>query len=295
MNITLNDLFEKSGINPEHVIVFRHRPQKQPKLMEILPLLAAARPKMFNAYQQQQTIKVEKVMQKLVGKGYVASFIGQISGEATFVGLYSIKTSKPLTYTEYWKIQENKELRKYGMEGFTKKDTRNSVLWFDLQLVDFCKDWQGKLIVKWTPPERSWWRRAHRNEMPVIAILKDSYLDRDKEWYEIELSWDGLQVLPSRLKSRLSEWRGVYYIFDKSDGKGYVGSAYGKDNILGRWQHYAKNPDGGNNLLKGRDRENFIFTILERTSPDAAPDAVIQCENSWKERLHTREYGLNDN
>ena len=42
-----------------------------------------------------------------------------------------------------------------------------------------------------------------------------------------------------RWKSALSQWRGVYFIFDATDGKGYVGSAYGSGNLLGRWLNYA--------------------------------------------------------
>ena len=59
------------------------------------------------------------------------------------------------------------------------------------------------------------------------------------EWDELALTWEDLRVLPTRWKSALSQWRGVYVIFDHDDGKRYVGSAYGKDNLLGRWLHYA--------------------------------------------------------
>ncbi len=103
-------------------------------------------------------------------------------------------------------------------------------------------------------------------------------------------------ILPKRWQAKLSEWRGIYYIFDTLDGKGYVGSAYGSENILGRWQRYAKSGHGGNRLLRPRDPQNFRFTILELVSPNMEASEVIQLEASWKERLHTRQpYGLNDN
>ena len=116
------------------------------------------------------------------------------------------------------------------------------------------------------------------------------------EWDAIDLTWDQLGVLPKRWKSKLSEWRGIYYIFDTSDRKGYVGSAYGASNLLGRWLTYAACGHGGGRLLWQRDTRNFRFTILQRVSPDMEPGDVIQLESSWKQRLHTREpYGLNDN
>jgi hypothetical protein len=183
------------------------------------------------------------------------------------------------------------------MRGFADEHSAASVLWFNLALTDFYAHWRGRLIVGWPPPERSCWRRAHRNEIPVVAVLEDSALDTAMpEWDEIELTWDELRVLPTRLKSRPSEWRGVYYIFDRFDAKGYVGSAYGESNLLGRWLHYSARGDGGNKLLRQRDPRNFRFTIPQRVSPDLEASKVVRLEGSWKQRLHTRvPYGLNEN
>jgi hypothetical protein len=101
--------------------------------------------------------------------------------------------------------------------------------------------------------------------------------------------------LPTKWQAALGQWRGVYLIFDQSDGKAYVGSAYGKSNILGRWHSYAETGHGGNKRLRSRDPSNFLFSILQRTSPDMVADDVIRLEGTWKDRLHTREFGLNEN
>ena len=74
-----------------------------------------------------------------------------------------------------------------------------------------------------------------------------------------------------------------------------MGAAYGKDNILGRWLGYAKTGHGGNKLLRPRQPDGFRFSILQRVSPDMEPNEVMRLESSWKTRLHTREFGLNDN
>lgn len=176
-------------------------------------------------------------------------------------------------------------------------ESRSTVLQFDLALSDVYSSWNGRLIVDWPPPERSWWRRAHRNVMPVRAILEDSLLDAAMpSWDEIVLTREDLSVLPRRWRSALPQWRGIYYIFDSSDGKGYVGSAYGETNILGRWETYAASGHGENRLLRQRDPKNFQFTILQRVSPDLEAADVIRLESSWKQRLHTRApHGLNDN
>jgi hypothetical protein len=292
--MNLNDLLLGNGIDPKHVLVLRHRPW-EPKLNNVLPLLAAEKPNLFNAYQQTQNKRVEGAMTRAK---HVAAFIGQEPGKALFVGLYSVNGSKPISCEEFWKIPANIELKTLGMNGFVAEDeARSSCLWFDLALTDFYSEWKGKLIVGWPPPERSWWRLAHRNEMRILAVLQDSALDLAMpEWDAIDLTWEQLSVLTTRWKSALSQWRGVYYIFDKSNGKGYVGSAYGETNLLGRWENYAARGHGGNRLLRQCDPRNFQFTILQRVSPDMDAGDVIRLESSWKERLHTRQpYGLNDN
>lgn len=230
---------------------------------------------------------------------YVAAFIGHEPGKALFVGFYSVKGWKPITPNEYWQIPANLELKSFGQEVFTEASSRSIILWFDLLLTDFYAQWKGKLIVSWPPLDKNWHRWAYKpnNEMPIIAILEESALDAAMpEFDAINLTWDELRVLPKPWRSKLSEWRGIYYIFDTSDNKGYVGSAYGKDNLLGRWLNYAAHGQGGNRLLQQRTPLNFRFSILQRVSPDMEALNVIRLESSWKQRLHTRKpYGLNDN
>lgn len=294
--MNFNGLLTNEGLDPKQVLVFRHRPH-EPQLNRVLPWLAAEKPDIFNAYQQTQPPRLEAVMKKMSGTGYVASFIGQTPGKAVFAGLYAIGKSKALNFQQYWRIPAHEELRTLGMTGFTQDPSRQSTLWFDLSLSGIYGHWKGRLVIKWPPPERSWWRRAHHNDMPILAILEDSALDKQMPtWDAIDLSWPELLILPTSWKSALSQWRAIYYIFDSSDGKGYVGSASGQNNLLGRWQNYAVQSDGGNRLLRKRDPRNFHFSILQRLSPDMERRDVVQIENSWKVRLHTRDpYGLNDN
>ena len=240
----LNDLLRGQHIDPEHVLVFRHRPH-EPQLRKVLPWFAAEAPEVFNAYQQTQGPRVEQAMQRA---SHVAACIGHEPGKALFVGLYAIGATMPLTRKSYWQIPAHVTLKTHGARsGFDKPDPRSSVLWFELTRTDFYAAWTGKLIMSWPPPERAWWRRAHRNELSVLALLEESALDAAMpEWDELALTWEDLRVLPTRWKSALSQWRGIYVIFDHDDWKRYVGSAYGKDNLLGRWLHYAAVGHGGN-------------------------------------------------
>lgn len=289
----LNELLQSENIDPSQVVVLRHRPEER-ALNRVLPWLAAERHDLFNAYQQIQKPNLESSMKRAE---FVASFIAGGAGKALFIGLYKIAGCKSVDRKTFWEIPANIELKKFGMRGFTENSKRSSALWFKLDLTDCYASWKGKLVVGWPPPERSWWRRAHRNQMPILAVHEDSELDQVMpDWQEISLTWEELGVLPTRWKALLSQWRGIYYIFDSSDGKGYVGSAYGKSNLLGRWRSYAASGHGGNKLLKKRDPQHFHFGILQRVSPDMDEADVIQLETTWKQRLHTRApHGLNDN
>ena len=287
------DLLKAKGIAPQDVLLFRHRP-KEPELNRVLPWLASKEPTVFNAYQQTQVERVEAAMKKAT---FVGSFIGVNPREALFVGLYRVGKSWPLSERDYAKIAAYKRLKEFGIAGFTATEDRPSILWFDLKLTDFYSGWKGKLIVGWPPPERSWWRRADRNAYPVLAIhAENALIPQMPSWDRLIVSYNELKTLPAAWKARLSDWHAIYLIFDRSDGKSYVGSAYGRNSVFGRWMSYATKGHGGNRLLKGRDPKNFQFSILQWLPRDIDVHEVVRIESTRKERLHTRRpYGLNNN
>lgn len=114
-------------------------------------------------------------------------------------------------------------------------------------------------------------------------------------WQDIVLTHAELGNLPTSWMTALAQWRGIYLIYDTRRRSGYVGSACGADNIHGRWQDYARSGHGGNRDLKESRSEDLRFSILQRTSPDMEPVEIVRLETSWKERLHTRKFGLNRN
>ena len=152
--MTLNELLRREEINVEDVLVLRHRPF-EPQLAKVLPWLAAEHPKAFNAYQQTQGPVLEKSMLKMIGNGYIASFLAYGARKAIFVGLFAIKGSRPLTLGQYWEVPEYQQMKKYGVQGFTAEEGRPTVEWFDLELTPFRSEWKGKLIIDWPGGERS--------------------------------------------------------------------------------------------------------------------------------------------
>jgi hypothetical protein len=183
------------------------------------------------------------------------------------------------------------------MRGFT--GGRKHILKFRLVEVEKFQDLKGKLIVDWPGTDRAWSRWAHKkkNIFSIAALLEESRLKEGMpDWVEIVLNHRDLKILPRSWQHKMEEWRGIYFIFDKSICKGYVGSAYGGDNIFGRWKNYARTGHGNNKYLRQCNPEELIFSILEIDSHARPHDEILAKEASWKRRLNTRyPYGLNAN
>lgn len=249
---------------------------------------------MFDCYQSTHARNTESALKKA---RYVASFIRYLPKQALFVGLYEVRASRPLSVEAYQNRPLHRELMSFGMGGHKASDGRDSVLEFDLIPTNWHTDWSERLIVDWPGLERSWYRWANRNSFPVAAITEESCLIAPiPSWDDLVVDWHQLALLPAKWKDALSHWRGIYLIIDKSDGLQYVGSAYGRQNILQRWTEYARSGHGGNKNLKKRESENLRFSILQRTSPDLSDTEVIALEQTWKRRLRSQmPFGLNEN
>jgi len=286
----LNDLLRRENIAPETVIVMRHRP-REPRLQAVLPWLVEENHTLFNTYQQTQGPTVEKAFQSAE---YLASFIGTDNGKAVLAGLYKIGKTKKMAYQQFWAKREHIELyEKFGLIGMENK--RGSCLWFDLKRTNHFEEWRGKLVICWPGMALSFWRWASRNKFDVFSICEESvFVKTMPRWAVLVVSHAQLETLPRSWREELSRWRGIYYILDTADGKGYVGAAYGEENIYQRWiLGYSKSGDGGNKLLKGRDASGFRYSILQILPHDMLKDDVQRVEETWKRRLHTREFGLN--
>lgn len=102
-------------------------------------------------------------------------------------------------------------------------------------------------------------------------------------------------------KAALENVKGVYVIADKSNGRQYVGSAYGDTGMWSRWLCYMRTGHGWNDELvelisqKGLKyaRENFRFSIVDVMVKSTPDETVLHREAHWKTALVTREHGYN--
>ncbi len=162
----------------------------------------------------------------------------------------------------------------------------------------------GRVIVEFKNRSQQMVRRAENviDHCVVRQILEDTFDNDVFPGYEnVNLSWSDLnRVLTKSIwKTALKKQKGVYLITDKSNGKMYVGSAYGTTMIYGRWASYVKCGHGGNVELKSLDfdyiRNNFYYSILDIHKSTIEDKVIIHRENWWKNTLMTRKFGYNKN
>lgn len=155
------------------------------------------------------------------------------------------------------------------------------------------------------------------DELEVIEIWNPNRTLDDKSFPGYKNVTIGYHELKKKLES--PEWRtalscrnGVYLITDKSTGKLYVGSAYGKKGIFGRWETYIKSGYDKNEVENGKYpnkklqelvnekglsyiQENFQYSILETFTDGVSDEYIITRESWWKEALRSRQFGYNAN
>ncbi len=162
----------------------------------------------------------------------------------------------------------------------------------------------GRLIIKFKNSVQAMIRYADSviSECEVIKILPDIFDNDNFPGYDrVNVSWAELsRVLDKEYwKTPLQNQKGVYLITDISNGKMYVGSAYGENMLLGRWNSYVKTGHGGNIELKKLDfdhiKSNFRYSILDIFKSSTDDGLIIERESWWKEVLLTRVYGYNKN
>lgn len=149
----------------------------------------------------------------------------------------------------------------------------------------------------------------HYNNLVVVEVAQAPYSREAFPGYEqIDIAFPMLETIFAiqrpDWKVALQNMKGVYLITDTSNGKRYVGSAYGDTGIWARWACYVQTAHGYNDELtkliaqngKEHARAHFRFALLEHRPMKTDDNAIIQREQYWKGVLLARgEYGYNRN
>lgn len=179
------------------------------------------------------------------------------------------------------------------------------------KVADFEK-FTGRLIVSFHRYQgmrgRAYYLENYLDQFEVMEILPQPYSGEAFCGHEnIDHDFNVLEAIfkteRGDWKSALSNIKGVYLIFDKSNGRKYVGSAYGDGGIWSRWACYIGTGHGWNDELTklineyGIEyaRNNFKFSLLEVMTMKASEDTIRMRESYWKRVLLTTKYGYNKN
>ena len=144
------------------------------------------------------------------------------------------------------------------------------------------------------------------DKMELIEVLRMPYTGPGFAGYDqTSLTWSELVSITHNQrqdwKTALAHMKGVYMI-TFSDGRNYVGSAYGEVGLWSRWTDYALTRHGGNAEMrklnddtKGEFIEGARFTLIEAWPTRTEDALIIQREGYWKAALKSRKTGINRN
>jgi len=278
--ITLHRIFEIYGLAPNEIRLVRHGNKE----IQILETFRNNLPKLeiYQSYQRPRKFGDVK---------YIAVFAPYHKTTALFLGLWEIIGCKE--HHEF--TEENlEELKIYNLpESWFRDHVR-----YELKLSDTLYDLSERLVIEWGGATVSW---VQKKDKEIVEIKGKNSIKEFESFDDLEIDFYELKKIINHpdenitwVKS-LSSVNGIYLIQDVTTGKLYVGSAYGEDGIYGRWSSYAKNGHGGNQELQGLNPDNFKFSILEIVPSTSTADYVIERESKWKNKLGTREFGLNKN
>ena len=224
-----------------------------------------------------------------------------------------------------WRGSRNDWTRQYVfalMEFYPKRDSwlfggifrvlERELDRYKLEKVAAFEKYEGRLLLSFHRYQgmrgRAYYLEKYLDQFKVAEILPQPYSGEAFCGYE-KVNQD-FNVLESIYKKEKNDWktalsivRGVYLICDKSNGKKYVGSAYGNGGIWSRWACYIGTGHGWNDELtklvdeKGIEyaRKNFRFSLLEIKPMTESKEAIIARESHWKSVLLSIEHGYNKN
>jgi len=160
---------------------------------------------------------------------------------------------------------------------------------YEYEPVNKFEKYLGRVTIEYKNKSQNMIRRADSviKNCRVLQILEDTFDNDIFPGYEnVNISWKELQRVINKgtWKTALENQKGVYLITDKSNGKMYVGSAYGENMMHGRWFAYIRNGHGGNKELKtlGFDhiKNNFYYSILDIYKSKIHDNTILMRE-SW--------------
>ncbi len=300
--LNLVDLIMVAGIPLENVVAIRHTFNKK----ETADIWDKHDRSNFEEYQS-----IQPSEDFFKHKKFVLSFIADGKTHSRFVGCYEIIEKYPANQAK-------------RLNGFKHLDfyERPNHVYFKMVKSEYMKDLIDRLVIDW--PGTIGYVQYSRNALinkPVVSIYPDSkhvFPGYNRVLWDFKTMQDYVNNADDyeEIKNALKEVYAVYLVVDSVTGKYYVGSAYGKDGLFGRWKTYActngrggssdDNNEGNVGIVEYLNEKpnaylNFKYSILEvihKTGINEKDvEATLEAEKIWKQKIcsYKTAWGLNRN
>lgn len=283
--LRFSDILLRAGIDPRNTLLIRHTTSNR------------VFKKCYEESKEDDTMVMTFTREQNCGFSngfdYWAVFVSDHGTLCKLYGLFRVGSAVP----------DTRDLMPVGYDRIDPDSFRGDRAFYDLERMDILKEYENRLIIDWGSSVRTWAQTA-TNEKSIIAIQNSEvfsgYEDVILSFQELE-KIIGNPIAYNEWYTALSAVYGIYLIVDKKTGKQYIGSAYGKEGLWGRWSYYIKTKHGGNELMKKLLEEDpkrykyFQFSILQILSKDEKYDHVVRIERRYKKKLFSEEFGLNGN
>ncbi len=276
-SLTFNTVLRAAAIEPSSVLLMRHQDASAVKGRSIYRLWRDDRAA-FEDYQSRQ----KRGTRRRLERAYWASFVATPQGETMFAGLYQVGASRP-SPTD-WIAPHSGAVIPAGYDNI-----------FDLAAAPQLRDLVGLLYVAWGLGLRSWVQLAERRDKPIVELRRELKEPDFPGFAAFMAQLSEIESLPASWATALAASRGIYLLTCPRTNEQYVGAAHGGEGFLGRWLGYARSGHGGNMGLKSRDPSDYRVSILEVAGSAASTEDILAMEARWKEKLQSREMGLNRN
>lgn len=270
----LSEVLQKAGLKPEDVALIRHK-------LKDSEVKKHYDEDSIKEYTQEQTNEYKKILERK----YWVVFMSE---EGTLARLHACYVNNGLNEGGiYSSCNGEKDNDFYNLEELDN---------------DILKELRGELVIDWGSGTRNYIQKGDNNKDVISIDSKRQFPGYEK----LELYFNVLKkVIENKdyesWREALNKVKAIYLIVDTKTGDRYVGSASGDEKLLQRWRGYVKtNGLGGNmglkeHLVNEGKPENLKFSILQVLDNSLSKQQVDDIENRWKEKLMTREFGLNEN
>lgn len=231
---------------------------------------------------------------RLDGYDYLVSFAQyNIYGRNFFVfgGVYKVEIAKPKHY----------EIGGYNISLLDNNDP----------IGEFLNKYRKRLVVKLDENLginfELTYEAIEKKNIEVFEVFPNIASGKFNGYQNVSITHKELREIVSNnelsWKLALSSVKAIYVITDIKTGKLYIGSAYGREGLLNRWNKYVTNLTGENKEFEALVKEkgegyipnNFKYSILEIFDTKTKDDYILERENYWKNVFETKKFGMNKN